>query len=348
MSTSQLEKPGCLIIAEIGLNHNGEYQLAYDSVVAAAEAGATAVKFQNFKTEDFLSDRKILHTYKNGDKEITEPLFDICKRSEFKSEWIPSLKSLCDKLGVVFMSTPTSEQGVNELISNGVRYLKNGSDYLSHIPLLEYMAATGATIIISIGMAYQDDIDDAVSVVLHEQKDKPDLIILHCTSNYPTSPENVNLLKIPQLRERYRVPVGFSDHTVGWESAVQAVTLGAQVIEKHFTLDRNLPGPDHWFSSDPEEFKELVNQIRLAEIRMGSGELKPAESELIVRDHWRLGLVWERDMKAGERVSKSDIAIRKPASGLLPKDLKNLLNRKVSRDCRKGDSVLNTDCTKGS
>lgn len=343
MSANQAKQAECFIIAEIGLNHNGDFQLAYDSVVAAAEAGATAVKFQNFLTEDFLTDRTILHTYKNGDESITEPLFDICKRSEFKSEWIPELKQLCDKLGVIFMSTPTSEKGVDDLMDNGVKYLKNGSDYLSHIPLLKYMAATGSTVIISVGMAYQDDIDDAVSAVLDVQKDKSGLIILHCTSSYPTTPENVNLLKIPELRERYQVSVGFSDHTEGWVSAVQAVTLGAEVIEKHFTLDRNLPGPDHWFSSDPQEFKELVEQIRLAEMRMGSGELKPADSEMAVRDQWRLGLVWDRDIKAGEQITKSDIAIRKPATGLLPKDLESILTRKVTKNCRKGNSVVSTD-----
>jgi len=338
-----MNNKACFIIAEVGLNHNGNYQLAKESVIAAAKAGADAVKFQNFLTEDFLSDRTILHTYKDGDIEITEPLFDICKRSEFKVEWLPGLIRLCDKLGIVFLSTPTSESGVDDLISHGVKYIKNGSDYLSHIPLLKYMASTDAIIIISTGMAYQEEIDDAVNAILSIQSNKSKLIILHCTSSYPTSPENVNLKKIQTLQDRYQVPIGFSDHTEGWESAVQAVTLGARVVEKHFTLDKNLPGPDHWFSSDYQEFKDLVNQIRLAESRMGNKALIPAKSEIKVRDQWRLGLVWNRDIKAKDVVLEHDIAIRKPATGLQPKELYSVIGRIVVKDCKKGESVLKAD-----
>ncbi len=338
-----MNNKACFIIAEVGLNHNGNYQLAKESVIAAAKAGADAVKFQNFLTEDFLSDRTILHTYKDGDIEITEPLFDICKRSEFKVEWLPGLIRLCDKLGIVFLSTPTSESGVDDLISHGVKYIKNGSDYLSHIPLLKYMASTDAIIIISTGMAYQEEIDDAVNAILSIQSNKSKLIILHCTSSYPTSPENVNLKKIQTLQDRYQVSIGFSDHTEGWESAVQAVTLGAKVVEKHFTLDKNLPGPDHWFSSDYEEFKELVEQIRLAESRMGNSVLEPANSEMQVRDQWRLGLVWNRDIKAKDVVLESDIAIRKPATGLRPKEIDSVIGQKIVKNCKKGESVLKTD-----
>jgi len=338
-----MDNKSCFIIAEVGLNHNGDYQLAKESVISAAKAGADAVKFQNFLTEDFLSDRSILHTYKYRDKEIIEPLFDICKRSEFKTEWLPDLIKLCDELGVVFLSTPTSESGVDDLISHGVKYIKNGSDYLSHIPLLKYMASTDATIIISTGMAYQEEIDDAVNSILSIQSNKSKLVILHCTSSYPTSPENVNLKKIQTLQDRYQVPIGFSDHTEGWESAVQAVTLGAKVVEKHFTLDKNLPGPDHWFSSDYEEFKELVEQIRLAESRMGMSVLEPANSEMKVRYQWRLGLVWDRNVKKGGNISVQDIAIRKPATGLRPKEIDSVIGQKIVKNCKKGVSVLKTD-----
>jgi len=334
------------VIAEIGLNHNGNYDLAKDSVIAAAKAGADAVKFQNFLTEDFLSDKSILHTYKNAGKEITEPLFDICKRSEFKKEWLPKLIKLCDKLDIIFLSTPTSERGVDDLISFGVKYIKNGSDYLSHIPLLKYMAATGATIIISTGMAYQKEIDDAVNTILSINPNKSKLIILHCTSNYPTSSKNVNLNKIDTLQNRYGVTVGFSDHTEGWISAVQAVTLGAKVVEKHFTLDKNLPGPDHWFSSDYDEFKELVKQIRLAEKRMGKSELKPTRSEFKVRDKWQLGLVWNKNILAGRKITRKDIAIRKPATGLRPKEIDSIIGCKATKNCNKGDPVTVTDYMK--
>ena len=337
------QNSACAIIAEIGLNHNGDYQLAKETIIAASKSGATAVKFQNFVTEDFLSDRSILHTYKNGDKEITEPLFDICKRSEFKKEWLPSLIKLCDSLGLIFLSTPTSQSGVDDLIECGVNYLKNGSDYLSHIPLLKYMASTGATVIISTGMAYQEDIDDAVQAVLEVQPNKSKLVILHCTSSYPTSLEDVNLNKIQTLRDRYKVSIGFSDHTEGWVSAVQAVTLGAKVIEKHFTLDKELPGPDHWFSSDPEELAELIAQVRLAEKRMGFKELKPTNSEMENRKQWSLGTFWDKNMKIGDTILKKNIAIRKPAIGISPKDLDSVIGQKVIRNCKKGEPITKLD-----
>ena len=205
------------------------------------------------------------------------------------------------------------------------------------------MASTDATIIISTGMAHQDEIDDAVNTILSIRPDKSKLVILHCTSSYPTSPENVNLKKIETLRSKYGVPIGFSDHTEGWESSVQAVTLGATIIEKHFTLDKNLPGPDHWFSSDYEEFKELVAKIRLAECRMGSPALKPAESELLVREKWQLGLVWNKDINAKTIISEGDIAIRKPATELMPKDLDFVVGRQTVKSCRKGDPVSKKD-----
>ncbi|MBT5400685.1 N-acetylneuraminate synthase [bacterium] len=333
----------CYIIAEIGLNHNGDYTLAKDSVIAAAKAGANAVKFQNFVTEDFLSDKSILHTYKNCDKEVTEPLFDICKKSEFKKEWFPDLLKLCKDLDVDFLSTPTSESGVDDLIAYDIKYIKNGSDYLSHIPLLKYMASTNATIIISTGMAYQDEIDDAVDAILEIRPDKSKLVIMHCTSSYPTYVEDTNLRKIQTLIERYNVSVGFSDHTEGWIAAVQSVTLGVKMIEKHFTLDKNLPGPDHWFSSNPEDFKELVDQIRLAENRMGIKELRPAQSEMKVLNQWRLGLVWDRNITAGSCIMPKDIAIRKPATGLRPKELDSIIGCQTVRSCKKGESVFDTD-----
>ncbi len=334
------------IIAEIGLNHNGDFNLATESIKVAAKAGADAVKFQNFLTEDFLTDKKILHTYKSGDREITEPLFDICKRCEFKTEWFPELTKICEELGIEFISTPTSEKGVDDLVSYGVKYIKNGSDYLSHIPLLKYMALTDSIILISIGMAYEEEIDDAIDAILSVRPDKSKIIILLCTSSYPTSPQNVNLNKLMKLKDRYKISVGFSDHTEGWESAVQAVTLGAKVIEKHFTLDKKLPGPDHWFSSNFDEFKKLVTNIRLAEIRMGEKDLKPANSEIIVREQWRLGLVWKKNIKINTKISIEDIAIRKPSTGLRPKDIYSIVGNRAVKNCEKGKPVVISDFKK--
>ena len=325
------------IIAEVGLNHNGSYELAEKSVRAAAAAGADSVKFQNFLTEDFLTDKSIMYTYNNKGKEITEPLWTICKRSEFKREWIAPLMKLCDDLGGGFMSTPTSEQGVDDLINNYVEILKNGSDYITHLPLLRYMGSTGAFVMLSTGMATREDIDSAIDAVKVDGKSP--VALLHCVSNYPVKAKDVNLSKMLTLKEEYNVPVGFSDHTEGWVAAVQAVTMGACIIEKHFTLDRDLPGPDHWFSSTPEELKVLVDEVRLAEKRMGRAELVPSESEMKHRDEYRVGLVAKSDIRKGDKLTEDSIAIRKPALGLLPKDLKLYIGKTFKADIKTGEPI---------
>ncbi|NVL90350.1 MAG: N-acetylneuraminate synthase family protein [Desulfobacterales bacterium] len=318
----------CFIIAEVGLNHNGDFDLARRSIEAAARCGVDAVKFQNFKTEDFLTDRTMQYTYKSQGKEITEPLYNICKRSEFRREWIGPLKALCDKLEIEFMSTPTSEGGVMDLVNAGVKILKNGSDYLTHIPLLKFMGQTGLPVIVSTGMAYFGEIDDVVNAVKASGNEQ--IILLHCVSNYPTHDKDVNLRRMVALRERYGLPVGFSDHTLGWLAAVQAVTLGAVAIEKHFTLDKNLPGPDHWFSLDPAELKTYVEEIRRAELRMGRQDISPAQGEIQIRDEYRLGIVVARRVEKGQLLAKEDVAFRKPCRGLLPKELEEYLGKRFT------------------
>lgn len=327
----------CLVVAEIGINHNGDYGLAVEMIHAAAEAGADGVKFQNFETEDFLSDRTLLYTYSSQGKTIAEPLWDICKRSELKRDWIPTLKAMSDRLGVSFFSTPTSEQGVDDLIQAGVTILKNGSDYLTHTSLLKYMGSTGATVVVSTGMAFKEDVDRAVAAV--RDGGKSQLVLLHCTSSYPTKPEDVNIRRMVALREAYQVPVGFSDHTEGWDAAVQAVSLGACMVEKHFTLDHDLPGPDHWFSSTPEEFGRLVQEVRLAEKRLGKPDIGPAESEFATREEFRVGVVAARELKAGQSLSRQDIAFRKPAQGLLPYQAERYIGRRLVHDVRFGESL---------
>ena len=267
-------------------------------------------------------------TYRNRGETVTEPLYDICKRCEMRREWIAPLSELCRELGIEFLSTPTSEQGVMDLVRAGCRYVKNGSDYLTHTPLLRFMAETGMTVIISTGMADTADIDDAMRAVERAAPDR--VILLHCTSSYPTAPEHTNLRRMASLQERYGVRVGFSDHTEGWQAASQAASLGAVLVEKHFTLDRDLPGPDHWFSTTPDELSTLVTEVRLAETRMGSAELTPAASELATKDDWRIGVVAARHLAVGDLLTRDDVAFRKPATGILPRELDRWLGRRLA------------------
>lgn len=187
------------IIAEVGLNHNGNIDLAVKSIEEAAKAGADAVKFQNYRTEDFIFDRSLTYTYLSQGKEVTESMWDLCKRCETKREWLPPLKKICDTLSVEFMSTPTSESGVDDLIDVGVNKIKNGSDYLTHLPLLKYMGSTGATVIISTGMADSSEVQDAVDAV--RSGGKSNIILMHCTSSYPTKASDVNLNRMIALQE---------------------------------------------------------------------------------------------------------------------------------------------------
>jgi N-acetylneuraminate synthase/N,N'-diacetyllegionaminate synthase len=332
------EGASCFIIAEVGLNHNGDLGLALKSVEAAAKAGADAVKFQNYRTEDFIFDKTLTYTYFSGGNEITESMWDICKRCEMKKEWLSELKKLCDDLGIALLSTPTSESGVDDLIKVGVTMLKNGSDYLTHLPLLKYMGATGLTVIISTGMADECDIQDAVGAV-SSGGDSP-IILMHCTSSYPTEPKDVNLNRMLALRERFNMPVGFSDHTIGSTAAVQAVTLGICVLEKHFTLDHNLPGPDHWFSVTPSELMQYINDVREAEQRMGCKNIEPAASERINRNECRLSLIASKDLVAGHIIGRPDFVISKPGTGLPPKEAEKVIGRELAKNVLKGSPLL--------
>lgn len=328
------ENQPCLMVAEVGINHNGDMGLAHQSIDAAADVGADAVKFQNYLTDDFLSDRSLTYEYLSQGKIVVEPQYDMFKRCELTSTQLRELREHCENRQVIFFSTPTSEYGIRELVEIGVPLLKNGSDYLMHLPLIRAMARTGLPTVISTGMAEAADIEDAVKAF--RGAGGRDLALLHCTSSYPTAPEDVHLRKISILTERFDCPVGFSDHTDGAIAALGAVALGACLIEKHFTLDRNLPGPDHRFSSDPAQYRALVNWVRAMEKSLGSAELKPAASEMVSRREYRLSCVSARDLSLGHALTTADIAFRRPGTGIAPKDVGRLITRELARDVPKG------------
>lgn len=334
---SPLEPGRAFIIAEIGLNHNGDFDLAVRTMEEAAEAGADAVKFQNYRTEDFIADRSLTFSYTSNGHPVTETMWDLCKRCEMPREWLPKLKARCDQLGVVLLSTPTSEEGVQDLVQIGVSMLKNGSDYLSHLPLLRDMGRTGLPVILSTGMAYQNEIQESIDAV--RAGGSSPVILLHCTSVYPTPPSDVNLRRMTSLRDAFGLPVGFSDHAQGSAAAVQAVTLGACVLEKHFTHAHDLPGPDHWFSMEPKEFKQYVDDVRQAEARLGSAAIQPAAGEKNSRDEFRLSLVAARDLPQGHVLGRSDFVIAKPGLGLPPKEAEGAVGRTLARLVPKGAPI---------
>ena len=324
----------CFIAAEIGINHNGDMVLARKMIDAAAAAGADAVKFQNYRTEDFLSDRTLTYTYQSQGKQVTEPQFDMFKRCELSAGQLKELRAHCETRGVVFFSTPTSDEGIADLRAAGATLLKNGSDYLTHLPLIRSMARTGLPTILSTGMATQGEIEDAV--MAFKEAGGSELLILHCTSSYPTPANEVNLRKIPALVAAFGYPVGFSDHSWGTTAALGAVALGACFIEKHFTLDKSLPGPDHRFSSEPEELCELVTRVRELEQNLGDDRIGPTISEMENRHGFRISCVAARDLPVGHVIKSEDIAYRRPGNGKPPKYVNDFIDRRTSMFVARG------------
>ncbi len=330
-----------LLVAEIGINHNGDMNLADAMIRAAAAAGADAVKFQNYRTEDFISDETLTYTYRSVGREITESQFAMFKRCELTESNLSRLKAACDRAGVMFFSTPTSAAGVDALQRIGTAYLKNGSDYLGHLPLIRHMARSGIPTILSTGMATESEVAEAVDAF--RGAGGRELTLLACTSAYPTPPDAVHLKRISTLAAKFACRAGFSDHTAGCEAAVAAVCLGASMVEKHFTTDRSLPGPDQWFSSDAAEFRELVQRVRHAETMFGSADLRPTAVEAKSREQFRLSCAAARSLRSGEIITESDIVFRRPATGLPPAKAGFLIGKAVRSDMQPGQPFQSSD-----
>jgi len=333
-----MKKNKVYIIAEVGINHNGSLRNCLSMIQKAAKCGVDAVKFQNWITEDFISDKKQMYKYKSKGKIVNEPFYNLCKRTELKKEWLKDLSSHCKKNGVDFMSTPTSKEGVNELKKLKVKYIKNGSDYLSNVELIKYMAKKFRNIILSTGMSYEEDIDIAIKTIKSQKKNN-NIIILHCTSLYPTNKKSTNLNRMLSIKKRFGTKIGFSDHTIGWEAAVQAVSMGARYLEKHITLNRNMAGPDQWFSLDPKELKIYVDKVRESEIALGSDKIQPAREEMQSVKEQRLSVVVNCTLKKGTRLKKHMIEFKKPGTGIKPYKIYRFIGKKIKKNL-KINSVL--------
>ncbi len=305
------------IAAEIGINHNGDMELAKKMIKMAKKCGADAVKFQNYKTEDFILNKNIKYKYLSQGKLIEENQFEMFKRYELSFSQLRELKEFSDSIDIMFFSTPTSSSGIKELLKLDVKIIKNGSDFIQNLTLIKEMAKTGLTCVLSTGMSELSHISDAVSAFEAAGGEK--LIILHCISQYPTPHKEVNIRKINTLKHTFGYPVGFSDHTQDCIAAVGAVALGACFIEKHFTLSHDLPGPDHIFSSTPEEFLELTSNIRKLEDSLGMPRIKLTEKEKENSKNYQLSCVVKKSISPGEKIKAKHIAFSRPGNGLPPK-----------------------------
>lgn len=320
----------CFIIAEAGVNHNGDAELAKKLVDVAKGAGADAVKFQTFLVNEGTPKFLDKVDYQKQNSSRNESMYEMLKKLEFGLDEFLEIKEYCDDKKIMFLSTPCDFKSVEILDKVGVDAFKIGSGDLTFIPLIREIARRNKPMIISTGMSNLSEIEDAVNTI--EEVGNRNIIILQCTTNYPLKFEYANLNVLKTLKTAFNYPIGFSDHTRGIEASIAAVALGAKVIEKHFTLDKDMEGPDHSSSLEPYELKNLVNSIKNVELAIGSSVKKPTGSELEIAKMVRKSIVASRNLKKGEILNDSNIKIMKPGEGLKPKYWAQVLGKKIKRN----------------
>jgi N,N'-diacetyllegionaminate synthase len=325
----------CFVIAEAGVNHNGDLGLAGRLVDAAADAGADAVKFQTFRTAALVSAAAPKARYQVETTGGGESQQAMLARLELSAAAHAALKAHAARRSLVFFSTPFDEASADLLEGLGVALFKVPSGEVTNLPLLRHVAAKGRPVLLSTGMCTLDEV--AVAVATVRAAGDPPLAILHCVSAYPAPAEDTNLKAMDTLRERFGCPVGLSDHSLGIEIALAAVARGAALLEKHLTLDRTLPGPDHRASLEPADFAALVRGVRAVESALGDGVKRPMPSELDTRAVARRSLVAARALPAGHRIRPGDIAIKRPGTGISPAELDRVVGRTLTRDVAADD-----------
>lgn len=327
---------GTFIIAEAGVNHNGNVKLALALVDAAVKAGADCVKFQTFKAEALVSMSAKKAAYQERATGTGSQL-DMLRQLELKDEDFYLIKEHCDCLGIEFLSTPFDMSSVDLLNELGVKRWKVSSGDITNLPMLIRLAHTHKPIILSTGMCTLEEIENAVRI-LH-QNGAGELTLLHCTTEYPAPLATVNLRVMSVLRERFKVPVGYSDHTQGIHVPVAAVALGACVLEKHFTLDKGMDGPDHRASLEPKELADMVNAVREIELALGAFDKKPSAAELENREVVRKSIVAARPIAKDEILMEENLTVKRPGNGISPMRWYEVLGRPAIRNFGKDEPI---------
>ena len=321
------------IIAEAGANHNRDFDMAKKLIDVAADSKADAVKFQTYSAETLYSKKTPEFSYMKG-----QNVYDLIKSIELPREWQQELAEYADQRGIMFLSTPFDYAAIDELDEIGVPAFKFASSEIVDLELLKYAASKQKPMIISTGMANLGEIEDAISTIRSVGND--DIILLHCNSLYPTSPEVVNLRAMETMREAFKLPVGFSDHTLGIHISLAAVAMGACVIEKHFTLDRNLPGPDHSFAIEPDELKEMVRCVQDIEEAKGSGIKERSElegDEMYVKA--RRSVHAKVDIPKGTKIVRDMLVVKRPGYGIKPKFIDMVVGREAKNDINEDEWI---------
>ncbi|MFH0949521.1 MAG: N-acetylneuraminate synthase family protein [Candidatus Aenigmatarchaeota archaeon] len=345
----------CFIIAEAGVNHNGEIDIAKKLVDAAKSSGSDAVKFQTFKSEKIVTPYVKQAKYQVENIGKKESQYEMLRRLELNYDDFRELKDYCVKKGITFLSAPHSCKEDVDLVAELCPAIKVPSGDLTNLPILKYMAGKQMPIILSTGMSTMEEVKDAVNLILSTNKQ---LILLHCTTNYPTTLNEVNLKAMNSMK-KFGLPVGYSDHTIGINISAAAVALGACVIEKHFTLDKNMEGPDHKASLEPHELKQMISDIRDVEQKLkkgiieedivkelgvydalGDGIKKPTKSELETMKVARKSIVAACDIESGTVITEDMLAIKRPGTGLSPKYYWDLIGKRVKTDIKQDELII--------
>ena len=327
----------CFVIAEAGVNHNGDPELARKLIDAAAEAGADAVKFQTFKADRLMVPSAPKAAYQRVATGEAESQFEMIRKLELGDDVFRSLRDYCAKRAILFLSTPFDEGSADLIGEIGVPAFKISSGEVTNLSFLGHVARKGKPVILSTGMADEGEVARAVEAIRAAGNDQ--LILLQCTSAYPADPADVNLRAMRTMAHSFGVPLGYSDHTLGIEVALAAVAMGACVVEKHFTLDRKLPGPDHKASAEPAELAALVRGIRKVEAALGDGRKAPAASEADTASVARKSLVAAIDIPAGTVLTEDMMKAMRPGTGIPPAEAGRVVGRKAIRDIHQGEII---------
>jgi N,N'-diacetyllegionaminate synthase len=326
------------IIAEAGVNHNGSLKLAKTLIYTAKESGADAVKFQTFKTEDLVTKNAEKTEYQK--KSTTEnSQYEMIKKLELSKNDFRELAKYADKNDIIFLSSPFDLGSVDLLDEIGIPAFKLGSGEITNFSLLEHVATKGRPVILSTGMATMNEIGEAVKLF---NDNANDLILMHCVTSYPAKIEDINLKVIETLRSTFKLPVGFSDHTLEIQMPQAAVALGSCIIEKHFTIDKNLDGPDHKASLEPNEFTEMVESIRNVEKCLGNGKKRLTKEEIEIKKIVRKSIVAKYDIRRGTILNKDMLDIKRPGTGIKPKYIHQLIGKELNENVKK-DSLIKWD-----
>ena len=327
------------IIAEAGVNHNGEIDLAKKLIVSAAQIGANAIKFQTFSAKKIVTKNSSLAKYQKKNTKINQTQYSLLKKLELNYSDHKTLIKCCKKNQIEFISSPFDLDSAKMLIKLGLRKIKIPSGEITNYQLLKYLSKLDIELIISTGMTTSNEIRDALKILTSKYKKKSRITLLHCNTDYPTDPVYINLRAINFLSDKFNFNVGFSDHSIGTHIPVAAIAFGAKVIEKHFTLKKSMQGPDHSVSLNPIEFRTMINNIRDIEKAIGNYQKKPTKSEIKNMVAVRKSIVAIKFINKGETFTYDNIGAKRPGKGISPMKIKEIIGKKAKKNFKEDDLI---------